>query len=260
MQQGVEAYYEIEDFFFSLMSQQRLDFNGKGCAYVTGINAENLNPLMLRKNVLSNIDIILSNCKSLFPQQHLPWIAVIPFHEMTELLREKLEEKKLFFAEKTLAMGIKLDMYVPMLHNRKDILSMEGHLEEWFLPLIDAFGSERDITEQYRQCHKNALMKLQDNEYLRHFSFYKNDIPVSSLTLSLAKGVARIDDMGTLFTHQGFGYATLLLNHALAVAKEMGASACFLEAADREHSVYKKLGFETLFLNEIWRESKVRWV
>lgn len=72
------------------------------------------------------------------------------------------------------------------------------------------------------------------------------------MTLSLNKGVARIDDVGTLPEFQGKGYATHLMNDVLFTAKQLGADHCFLESSDSGLGIYKKLGFELLFENRIY--------
>lgn len=100
----------------------------------------------------------------------------------------------------------------------------------------------------YAATHESALKK---NVNLRHFSLYKQEKPIASITLSMHLAIARIDDVGTLPELQGKGYATHLMRYVLSEAKKLGACHCFLESSDLGLGVYQKLGFETLFKNNI---------
>ena len=51
---------------------------------------------------------------------------------------------------------------------------------------------------------------------------------------------------------QGKGYATHLVRYVLSEAKRLGAHYCFLESSDSGLGVYQKLGFETLFKNNMY--------
>ena len=90
------------------------------------------------------------------------------------------------------------------------------------------------------------------NAKLYHFSLYSEEKPIASITLSLNNDIARIDDVGTLPEFQGKGYATRLMNYALSEAKKLGTTHCFLEASDSGLSIYQKLGFKTLFRNNVY--------
>ena len=48
------------------------------------------------------------------------------------------------------------------------------------------------------------------------------------------------------------GYSAHLVAYMLAKAKKLGARHCFLESSDSGLGVYQKLGFETLFKNNIY--------
>jgi GNAT superfamily N-acetyltransferase len=117
------------------------------------------------------------------------------------------------------------------------------------MPLIGAFESTFEICSIYANIHEQALKK---NINLRHFSLYKQEKPIASITLSLINDVARIDDVGTLPEFQGKGYATHLMCYALSEAKRLGACHCFLESSDSGLGVYQKLRFEPLFKNNIY--------
>ena len=140
----------------------------------------------------------------------------------------------------------------PLLANLLELYAYDfndDQLNDWMMPLIGAFESTFEICSIYATTHKNALKK---NINLRHFSLYKQEKPIASITLSLNNGIARIDDVGTLPEFQGKGYATHLMHYVLSEAKRLGAHHCFLESSDSGFGVYQKLGFEPLFKNNIY--------
>ena len=125
----------------------------------------------------------------------------------------------------------------------------DNKLNDWMMPLIDAFESTFEICSIYANIHENALKK---GINLRHFSLYKQEKPIASITLSIHDSVARIDDVGTLPEWQGKGYATHLMIYTLLEAKKLGATHCFLESSDSGLGVYQKIGFKPLFENNIF--------
>ena len=129
------------------------------------------------------------------------------------------------------------------------IKSNDNQLNDWMMPLVGAFESTFEICRIYAGIHENALKR---NINLRHFSLYKQEQPIASITLSMHDAIARIDDVGTLPELQGKGYATHLMRYVLFEAKKLGARHCFLESSDSGFGVYQKLGFETLFKNNIY--------
>ena len=71
----------------------------------------------------------------------------------------------------------------------------DNPLNDWMIPLIGAFESTIEICSIYATTHANAL-KWHIN--LRHFSLYKQEKPVASITLSMHDNTtARIDNVGT---------------------------------------------------------------
>ena len=130
------------------------------------------------------------------------------------------------------------------------IKSNDNQLNDWMMPLMGAFESTIEICRVYAGTHENALKR---NINLRHFSLYKQEKPIASITLSMHDNtIARIDDVGTLPAFQGKGYASALLRYVLSEAKKLGAHHCFLESSDSGLGVYQKLGFEPLFKNNIY--------
>jgi ribosomal protein S18 acetylase RimI-like enzyme len=141
-------------------------------------------------------------------------------------------------------MAIELDGYQYLstpCRGGAEIKENNDHLDEWMVPLIEAFESTYENTLVYRKAHEAALAK---GTLLYHFSVYDKGNPVSSLTVSVHGTSARIDDVGTLPACQGKGYASCLVAHALGEAKKRGAAYCFLEASSQGLSLYKRIGFK----------------
>lgn len=130
------------------------------------------------------------------------------------------------------------------------IKAHDNQLNDWIMPLVGAFESTIEMCRIYATTHESALKK---NINLRHFSLYKQEKSIASITLSMHDNtIARIDDVGTLPTFQGQGYASGLMRYVLSEAKKLGAQYCFLESSDSGLGVYQKLGFEPLFKNNIY--------
>ncbi|NNM59955.1 MAG: GNAT family N-acetyltransferase [Legionellales bacterium] len=113
-------------------------------------------------------------------------------------------------------------------------------------------GRKLESADVKERGDTSSWSKLSPHEHLCHFSLYIDKIPVASLTLSIANGLARIDDVGTLPAYQRRGYATDLIRHALTLAYRLGITHCFLEASLSGQVVYEKIGFNTLFTSEIY--------
>lgn len=160
-------------------------------------------------------------------------------------------------ADQSVAMGVALTNLklgaTDGLEDDARIRCNNAHLEDWIIPLVGAFGSTREISGQYAQAHQVALDK---NCHLQHFSLYEDACPVASSTLSIHKTLARIDDVGTLPEFQRKGYATRLMTATLTEAKQLGARHCFLEASTSGLGLYQKLGFASLFTNNIYTQQR----
>lgn len=126
----------------------------------------------------------------------------------------------------------------------------DDQLNDWMMPLIGAFESTFEICSIYGTTHEKAFKR---NINLRHFSLYKQEKPIASITLSMHDNtIARIDDVGALPEFQGKEYASALMRYVLSEAKRLGAHHCFLESSDSGLGIYQKLGFEPLFKNNIY--------
>jgi ribosomal protein S18 acetylase RimI-like enzyme len=101
--------------------------------------------------------------------------------------------------------------------------------------------------EVLAQLHE-AKALLAKRVETRFFAALENDRPVSWSDLYLAGATAQIEDVGTLESHRGRGYARAVVLRAAAEARRAGAELVFLVADDEDwpKELYRKLGFDEL--------------
>lgn len=242
----------MEDYFFRMLSKDILKLNNDIDVYFTGVSSENLNFLALRE-VPNDLDKILDLSFSFFKKHRCPWIIIIPEEIFSKEIEHSFFERSYQFQEKTQAMYHTLEQVYSIEDNMYKISNMNDNLDDWSLPLIEAFESDAHISKQYVEAHKHAKRK---NANLQHFSIYHMNKPISSITLSIINSIARIDDLGTIPSLQNKGFATALLKHCLSLAKMQGASVCFLEGSSSAIKLYEKLDFKPLFTNLLFHYTK----
>ncbi|CAO96742.1 GNAT family N-acetyltransferase [Erwinia tasmaniensis] len=245
-----DMYHQAENYFFEGIAVKCVVLN-EGCrAYMTG--DAGLNFIYLRKEA-ENIDDVLVRGRQFFEQYDLSFDVIIAQDLCCAQVMDVLNAMGFVQSDKSVSMVLDLDTFEIDKAVSSDVSTTIGAhddcLSDWISPLVSAFESTHEACSSYAARHENASKK---NINFSHYSLYENEKIVASMTLSLNKGIARIDDVGTLPEHQGKGYATHLINYALSVAKGAGAHHCFLEASDDGLSVYHKLGFEPLFIDKIF--------
>ena len=247
----IHLYHQAEDYFFRSVSKECFSLYDGAKAYMTGVPVADLNLIYVQNT--KALDKILSAGKQFYDQHNLPFVVIIPQEFCTTAIENVLNLMGYHQTYESVSMGIKLEDFTANNTVNFDdgviIRSNDDQLSDWMNPLIGAFESTFEISSMYMATHEVALKK---NINLRHFSMYKQEKPIASITLSLHSGIARIDDVGTLPEFQGKGYATRLMTYVLSEAKRSGAHHCFLESSDSGLGVYKKLGFKLLFKNNIY--------
>lgn len=244
----IAAYHRAEDYFFRAISTHCLDISDTATAYMTGVPVRDLNIVYIRSNKES-VESILSKCKKFYDQHNLLFVAIVPEDLCPQGTSAAVHEAGYHQAGKSVAMALDLKTTTPVVHDNAEIRTNNDHLYEWMIPMIESFESTFDMITCYTDAHKHAqAMKCR----LYHYNLYINDEPITSITLSVHGTSARIDDVGTIPEHQRKGYATCLVNYALAKAKELGATHCFLEASESGLSIYQKIGFFPLFTTNIF--------
>lgn len=246
----INLYRKAEDYFFRGISSKCLDLSA-ATAYMTGVPIADLNLVYITKSI-SLFNKTLRQCKNFYDDANLAFVIVMPETFCTIETKIILNSMNYHQTAKSVSMALELDNFKAKSETRfceLIVRSSDDQLNEWMTPLIAAFESTVEFTTIYANTHESALKKKL-NFY--HFSLYKQERPIASITLSLQGTIARIDDVGTLPEFQGKGYATHLITYALSEAKRLGAHYCCLESSDTGFSIYQKLGFETLFSNNIY--------
>jgi len=248
MKDLISTFHRLENNFFSMISLNQIDC-GNLTAFASGVPAANLNPA-----IVHHIDELFSrsldSCNIFYEQPKLPWALLLPEYLDNENVRKLLQNHSLTPNDKGVAMVISFnDDSFSSMKTTLTIKIMENDLQTWSIPLLYGFESTPEITEIYTARHQSASMK---NQGLYHFSGFVNDTVVSSLSLSCLDGYARIDDVSTMPAEQKKGYATQLICAALKYALSLNINTCFLEASSSGLGVYKRIGFEELFINHYY--------
>lgn len=244
-------FYEAEHYFFEAINSYSCEFDSHCTAYRTEVYDAALNILFIRKHV-SSLGALLAKAATFFKAVKLPWSIEIPMDLCSEAWVDILAQNGFSKTETAVAMAIPLAMKEQAYQQNFDIRDMNDALDQWMEPLIAYPSTTAEINEQYKERHVKALQR---GKTLLHFSLFERDQVISSLTLSLNQGSARIDDVATIPEFQGQGYASKLMKFALHKAAKMGANHCFLEASQQGLSIYKKLNFQILFYNQIFSRS-----
>ncbi|KTD16314.1 GNAT family N-acetyltransferase [Legionella jordanis] len=241
----IQFFYECEQYFFESISIKSGSLDEGSNVYITDVPISSLNLLVLYKKP-TNMHDFFSKYDQFFSRQQLPWSAVISDHFLDNDMAFSEVASYFNHYESATPMVIQLhDDLQPQY--QKDNCLIKGSneaLQDWMQPLIEAFNSTLELTAIYLGTHQHALGK---KAQLQHLTLYVNDRPISSLTVSRHKNLARIDDFGTLPAYQGQGFGRHLLTYTLNQLKNTGVEFCFLESAQGSLSLYKKMGFKPLF-------------
>jgi GNAT superfamily N-acetyltransferase len=239
-------HHQVEDYFFTSISQRYHHFGDSASAYLTGVEAGSLN-LLIVKQPDASIDSVLKDGIRIFETAGLPFNVVLPCNVVGQVSHQ-FRALGLTAACTSVSMQLAMEHFASQdnICNEYEIKRTDGRLVDWALPLESAFESNRRVMLQYQTRHQDAL---DSGKQIFHFSLYVKSRPVSSLTLSIDNGIARLDDVGTHSEFQGKGCASALIQHALTYAKSNNVSRCFLEASAEGASIYGRAGFSALFNN-----------
>ncbi len=120
-------------------------------------------------------------------------------------------------------------------------------LRVWWTASALGFGmTQRAAQRWYDAYRRHGFGRLAS---VRNFIGQVERDTVASATLVLAGGIAGIYDVSTLPAYRGRGYASALIRHLLAQARQVGFSHAGLQTRDAI-DLYRKLGFEAGFQEE----------
>ncbi|KAE9650855.1 GNAT family N-acetyltransferase [Pseudomonas sp. PB105] len=235
-------YYRTEDHFFTVTCPLRRRYGACITAYFTDLFRNPSNLLLIRVGNAPSGDA-MTEPLGLIRRTCLA-IQVVIHEEKVEGVHEALTELGLQPAERTTTMALELSRRVPSVSERFAQISLTRNLNDWALPIGNAFAVPPEVVAHYQARHQRAL---DAGHSLHHFTLSVEERVACSLTLSLCDGVARLNDVGTIKEFRGQGHATQLINAALLHASNLGAQRCFLEASMAGRSLYSTLGFKPLF-------------
>jgi GNAT superfamily N-acetyltransferase len=106
------------------------------------------------------------------------------------------------------------------------------------------WGREPEVLRQLQHA-KRLLAEVVETHF---FAVLEGGRPVSWAELYLAGRTAQIEDVGTLESRRGRGYARAVVLRAADAAARAGADLTFLVADDEDwpKELYRKLGFDEL--------------
>lgn len=236
-------YHQTEAHYFSATNPVERWFGSCVSAYLADQDVNEWNLLFIRVGGAPLEDAIAA-CEQLIRGSAVP-VRVVVHQDALATCAHRLEALSLVAADQSTAMVLELRCFVaswPVADNVE--IGLADSLDAWSEPLTSAFRLPVGGLAHYQARHQVALDR---GEGLLHFTLSVDRKVVSSLTLSMCDGLARLNDVGTHRAFRGKGYATQLIYAALAHARHLGAQWCFLEASSEGVSLYRSLGFRVLF-------------
>ena len=248
----LKQLHEIEDYFFTQISKSKLAFESDITVYKTNLDSSNLNFVYIKNTQYKNLKKIIESIVKFFKKDNLGFSLIVEERLCSEDFINLLKEFKFEEDENTEMMKLNLQQFNCSEFRNKEIsiCSTDLKLDDWIIPLKSAFGNDDLTAESYLKLHEKAILR---KAKLKHYTLYLEGRPVSSITLTLHNNLARLDDIGTIVDFQRNGFATILINYALNIAKNYGISKCYLEASKSGMKLYEKIGFEKLKSNRIFQ-------
>lgn len=236
-------YHRTEAHFFSATCPLHRSFNACVSAYFADEVVNEWNLLFVRVGS-EPLGVGMAACEQLIRSVVLP-VRIVIHQEKVEELAQSLQAMGFIFVQKTSAMVLDLKSFTAAVRTPvSDTISLTQSLDDWAAPLGSAFGLTAEGVARYQARHQVAIDR---GEGFYHFALSVEGRPVSAITLSMCDGLARLNDMGTHIEFRGRGYATRLIQVALAHAVSLGVQTCFLEASNDGFLLYRSFGFQALF-------------
>lgn len=236
-------YHRTEDYYFDSTCPLHQQLNPCVNVYFVDEYFTDWNLMFIRVGT-GQPGNALAACLEFIPMTTLPIRAVI-HQDKVEAVQDALGALDFFAAERSTAMVLDLSTFTPTSATDRLLrIGQTDDLDRWAGPVGNAFQMPAEGVAHYQARHQVAL---DSGKFLYHFILSVQGQTVCALTLSMCDDLARLNDIGTHADHRGKGYATQLINAALAHAVVLGARWCFLEASAEGLSLYRRLGFLSLF-------------
>ncbi|OKP01479.1 GNAT family N-acetyltransferase [Xenorhabdus eapokensis] len=243
---AIWCHHQIEDDFFSSISQMSQHISESVRVYVTGVETHSLNFLLVIDVNEQTAGDLQQGIRLLEEKTYVPF-AIVTVEPDNQLL-VVMQQAGFVWDADSITTAMQLDLVNWQINTvsvmEYDIRCVDHCLDDWAIPVESAFESDDAISGQYQKCHQVAL---DAGKNLQHYALYIDELPVSSLTLSRLNNFVRLDDISTVVEKQGRGYAFALINHVLNKVKQDGATACYLDASRYGNGLYRRIGFQPLF-------------
>ncbi len=246
----IKLFYEAEDYFASALSVRHKDIASIATAYSSDVIDNPSNTFVIRQ-ASPSLELIMNEAQAFFAVTNTPYCVVM----RADLVNQKNVDilSRFGFSPHEMSVAMFLVLEKRQTSNISECHNMDDRLAEWVIPQRAFPASNNKIPLSYARSHELALER---GHKLIHLSLFANEKPVSSLTLSCNNDWARIDDLATVPELQGQGYATKLMGCALDLAASKKSRWCFLEASPTGLSLYQKMGFNSLFKNQVFIKQK----
>lgn len=243
---AIWGHHQIEDYFFSSISQMSQHISERIRVYVTGVETDSLNFLLVINVSEQTAGDLQRGIRLLEEKTYVPFtiVAVEPDSQILAVI----QQAGFVLDANSITTAMQLDLMDWQMNNvsvmEYDIRCVDHCLDDWAIPIESGFVTDDAISGQYQKCHQAAL---DAGKNLQHYTFYIDELPVCSLTLSRLNNFVRLDDISTVVEKQRRGYAFALINHVLNKAKQDGATVCYLDASRYGNGLYRRIGFKPLF-------------
>lgn len=235
-------YYQLEKNFMSALSVHYTQFSTGIDLYISREKNPFFNFIYAHESAEEDA---LLNAKEYMEDQCHHYLIVAD-ECVGGLLKPAAANLGIKFDAITTAMAMGLDKFIGKdLEADIVIECVNDDLSSWLIPLKGAFNMHNtSLAQQYLSLHQSALAK---DSQMYHFVLKKDDVPITALTLTIEKDLARLDDIGTVMSYQGKGYASRMIQYALRFAQSKKVKSCFLEASKEGRGLYEKIGFKPIF-------------
>lgn len=215
--------------------------------FSTGLQSPLINLLILRKQNIKDIHSITDTASEFFTKHNnIPWGINIIDDEYSKNIITQLSDKGFKSICQQYEMDTDIELVSTSTLSNTSIIEVSDAdmLDDWVIPIADAFEAAAQDTELYLDLNKKAFNS--DSNRLKHFILYENDKPIASATLCFFDKVARLDNVATLRKKQGLGYGKKIIQYCTNKSKLAGSNKMVFESSQQGIKLYRKLGFSEI--------------
>lgn len=251
---NIPQVLELEKAFWTIMSEKHSSFEGLE-AFITKVFDPMLNPVFCTPSVdINSFRTNILSVSELLQKYQLPWtLWCNPYANVPASL---LEEYNFSLIEQIPSLYFDISKNKP---DYKSVLKIEnvvirealtsGDINDWFEPVAESFKIPQDNTDLLQLMLKKPYGLDQP---FHHYIAYLNDIPIAAVTILIHKSFAMLRNIARKNAYPHKGLASAITLYALEQAEEYSCQTVFLETSKGEVNHYRKLGFQELFINDVY--------